>query len=220
MKSWLPWIVAVAALAGAYYFFSVGQAREAELAQLRPQAEEVKRLQAELAELKQQLVPAEELARMRKDLETLPRLRGEINQLRSQGKELSGNLQAAQRAQAVQQEVLSAENAKLRNQSQQSQEALNRLAQIQSSAPACLGGLRALEVAKTLWAADNSKPPGSVPTFDEIKSYLGQPVAACAAGGDYALNAVGTPAACSVHGSAAGFPAAAPGTPPLPVPGK
>jgi hypothetical protein len=68
---------------------------------------------------------------------------------------------------------------------------------------ACQHNLRALQAAKEMWATENSKPPGAVPTdadlFGVSKQIAQKPE--CTAGGAYQLNAVKESPTCSVHGA-------------------
>ena len=203
MKSLIPWVCVVALLAGAYFLYSAGQAKEVELAVLRAQVEELKVARAENEELKKQVIPAAELTKLRKDNEDLPRLRAEIRQLRETSRELTNMVDKAARVQVGQAQALAAENAALRTQTQQLQDATAQAAQQQANAalaPACIATLRALEVAKHMWAADNARIAGSVPTVADLQPYLRAVLPACPSGGTYSINALGVFASCSVPG--------------------
>ena len=114
MKSLIPWVCVVALLAGAYFLYSAGQAKDVELAALRAQVEELKVARAEIDELKKQVIPTAELTKLRKDHEDLPRLRAEIRQLRETSRELTNMVDKAARVQVGQAQALAAENAALR----------------------------------------------------------------------------------------------------------
>ena len=62
---------------------------------------------------------------------------------------------------------------------------------------ACINNLKQIDGAKQQWALENRKTETDVPTEADILKYLpAKPV--CPSGGTYTINAVGTPAACSV----------------------
>ncbi len=203
MKSLIPWVCVVALLAGGYFLYSAGQAKEVELAVLRAQVEELKVVRAENEELKKQIIPAAELTKLRKDNEDLLRLRAEIRQLRETSRELTNMVEKVARVQVGQAQALAAENAALRTQTQQLQDASAQAAQQQANAalaPACIATLRTVELAKHMWAADNARIAGSVPTLADLQPYLRTVVPACPSGGTYSINAVGVFATCSIPG--------------------
>ena len=69
---------------------------------------------------------------------------------------------------------------------------------------ACISNLRQIEGAKQTWALENKKPRTAVPTWDDLLPYLGRgargSILVCPEGGTYQINAVNTPATCSVPG--------------------
>jgi general secretion pathway protein G len=64
---------------------------------------------------------------------------------------------------------------------------------------ACINNLREIDAAKQQWALEKGKRPTDVPTWDDLKPYLGK-IPHCPAGGTYTINAVGEPPQCSVPG--------------------
>src|SRR5260370_35597680 len=100
MKIALPWILAVALLAGLAFLYSSTRQKDADLAQLRQDNEEIPKLRAEIDELKKAAVPADEVTRLRKDNEDLLRLRNEVRKLRDQSGQLSNQLVTAQARQS------------------------------------------------------------------------------------------------------------------------
>src|SRR5690242_5942589 len=96
MKSLFPWLLAVAALAGAYFFHTTSAQKEMELAKSRAEVQELQTLRAENEELKKVQVQADELGRLRKDNADLPRLRNEIRQLKEEKLALTKQTQTAQ----------------------------------------------------------------------------------------------------------------------------
>jgi hypothetical protein len=64
---------------------------------------------------------------------------------------------------------------------------------------ACINNLRQIDAAKQQWALEKGKQATDVPTWDDLKPYLGR-IPHCPAGGTYTINAVGDPPQCSVPG--------------------
>jgi uncharacterized protein (DUF3084 family) len=202
MKTILPWLIAVLALGGAFFFYNSNQSKSAEVAKLQAEVQQLDSLRSELTELKTQQVAPAELAQLRKDKEDLLRLRNEVGKLRSESQQLAKQAQSAQTALAAvqQQQVqtlqqLQTENQQLRGAAQQAQQIdlLN----------ACINQLRQLDGAKQQWALENTKAADAVPTAQEIAPYLrDQVLPACPAAGKYTLNAVSVAPTCSIAGHA------------------
>ena len=203
MKSVLPWVLVAALLAAGYFLYSGGSAKDAEIARLNQNMQELTGLRAENAQLKNAAVSQDELGRLKKDNEDLPRLRGEIRQLREQGKQLSNQLhtaqsqgsQSQQQQQQYQQQLL-AENQALKNQNQQAN------AQAAAQANACINNLRQIDGAKQQWALENKKTATSVPTAADLQPYIPNGFPVCPAGGSYTLNNMQTAPTCTVRGHA------------------
>ena len=214
MKIALPWILAVALLAGLAFLYSSTRQKEVDLAQLRQDNEEIPKLRAEIDELKKAAVPADEITRLRKDNEDLLRLRNEVRKLRDQSGQLSNQLSTAQarQSQVLQQQQqqqqqaaqLAAENQSLR-QVQQSQAAVQAQS-AKGQTAACINNLRQIDGAKQQWALENKKTANSIPTFADIAPYLGPGFQGapptCPSGGVYTLNAMDAPPTCSIPGHA------------------
>jgi len=204
MKTFLPWIVAVLALGGAYYFYNANQYQAAELTKLRGEVQEIENLRTEIVELKSHHVSADEVAQLRKDRDDLLRLRNEVRQLRDDKQQLTQQAQTAQAA--VQRAQTETRRAQEQAQAQsQQQAALLARAQDQTQAllNACINNLRQLDGAKQQWALENNKQAQDVPTAREIAVYLSDnTLPACPAGGQYALNAIGAVPTCTVAGHA------------------
>jgi len=64
---------------------------------------------------------------------------------------------------------------------------------------ACINNLRQIDAAKQQWALEKGKQATDVPTWDDLKPYLGR-IPHCPAGGTYTINAVDEPPQCSVPG--------------------
>lgn len=202
MKTILPWVVAVLAIAGAVFLFNSNQSKSTALAKLQSEVQEMETLRNEVAELKSQKVAPAEIEQLRKDKEDLLRLRNEVSQLRNKEKELTRQAQSAQAAlvgaqqqQAQQLQQLQAANQQLRGAAKQVQQIdlLN----------ACINNLRQIDAAKQQWALENQKTADAVPTAQDITPYVkDQVIPTCPAAGKYTLNAVGVVPTCSVAGHA------------------
>ena len=199
MKNAILWILIGAMLAGGAYLYIAGTQKDKDIARLKAESQDVAALRAELDDLKKRPDNAEEVARLRKDNEDLLRLRNEVKQLRDQSKQLGTQLQTAQaqQSQAQQQLQQMSQTAAEADQRTQAQiQKANALAQTQQ----CVNNLRQIETAKAMWAADNKKPAGSI--VGDLSPYLNNKAPACPAGGAYKINAIGTPATCTIPGHA------------------
>lgn len=203
MKTVLPWVVAVLAIAGAVLLFKSNQSKSAELQKLQAQTQELEALRTEFTELKSQQVPAAEITQLRKDREDLLRLRNEVNKLRNESQQLTKQAQTAQAAlagaqaetQRAQQQVQAAAaaqaqaQAQANTQSQQQEQLLN----------ACINNLRQIDGAKQQWALENRKTAEAIPTAQDIAPYFrDQTIPVCPAAGKYALNAMNASPTCTI----------------------
>lgn len=205
MKTILPWIVAILALAGAVLLFKSNQSKSATLAQLQSAAQEAEALRNEIAELKNQQVPPAEITQLRKDKEDLLRLRNEVTRLRNESQQLTKQAQSAQAA-------LAGAQAETQQAQQQVQTLAQAQAQIQANAQlqqqadlvnACINNLRQLDGAKQSWALESKQTADAQPTAEEIALYVkGQVIPVCPASGKYTLNAVGAVPTCTIAGHA------------------
>src|ERR1017187_3374110 len=108
MKTMLPWLCVVALAVGLGLVYSASQKKDAELAALRQDSQQLEQLRVELEEMKktQSQGGSDELARLRKDNEDLLRLRNEVGQLRKEKQQLATQVQTAQsQAQGAQAQV-------------------------------------------------------------------------------------------------------------------
>jgi hypothetical protein len=68
----------------------------------------------------------------------------------------------------------------------------------------CINYLRQIDGAKQQWAYENRKTTNDVPTWEDIRPYLGYPSYAarlhCPLGGTYTIGRVGEPPRCSYPG--------------------
>ena len=205
MKTILPWIVAILAIAGAVFLFNSYKTKSEQLAKFQAQAQEVEALRNEMAELKSQQVPAAEITQLRKDKEDLLRLRNEVTRLRTESQQLAKQAQSAQNA-------LAGAQAETQRAQQQAQAAVQAQAQTLVNAQnqqqvqllnACINNLRMLDGAKQQWALEKQKTVEAVPTAEEIAFYLkDQVIPVCPATGKYTLNAVGAVPTCTIPGHA------------------
>jgi preprotein translocase subunit SecD len=192
MKSILPWVIIVALLGGVYFLYTANKEKDAQLAKLSADSDELENLRAENEKLKKMPAESDELTRLRKESADLLRLRGETQRLRDENKQLTAQLAAA-RAQSSQAQQLAGENEVLRSQTQKLQEAQ---ATAQQQTDACINNLRLIDTAKQQWALDNKKTVADVPTGEDLAPYLANVTTnqlICPAGGSYSINAV---AAC------------------------
>jgi hypothetical protein len=213
MKTLFPWLVAVVALGAAGIIYQSNNSKSVDLAKLQADIQQLETLRIENAELKSQQVPAEELARLRKDNQDLLRLRNEIRQARDDKNKLAQQAQSAlseaQRAQAeaqaaqVQVQSLST-NLQAAQASAAAQQAIaarygSTGTPEQQAARACINTLRQLEIAKQMWAVDNNKSAGAIPTPQDLAPYLKDNVfPACPSGGSYKLGAMNNVPTCSI----------------------
>ena len=213
----LPWICVVGLLIGLGWVYSAGQKKEAELATLRAESQQLQQVRAELEETKNVRAQAEgdELARLRREHEELLRLRNEARQLRTEKQQLATQVQTAQaQVQGAQKQVQGAQEQiqALRNYAvaattgQSNATARDGLAaaaleQIQTTA--CINNLRVLDGAKQQWALEKQKPRGALLTAADLAPYLrSNAVPTCPAGGIYTLNPVGLAPICNLPGHA------------------
>ena len=218
VKLLLPWLLVLGSCAGLAWFYSANQKKDAELASLRADSEQVQQLRAELEEAKKGPKESEELVRLRKDHEELLRLRNEVRQLRGEKQQLTGQIQAAEsqaanaqaQVQAQAQAIRMAQTPQTNTPEYQAAAAAFRaryglpLDPEQAKVNACINSLRLIDAAKDQWAAANQKPRGAILIAADLLPYLpGNAMPSCPAGGIYTLNPVGQAAICSIPGHAA-----------------
>src|ERR1017187_9793182 len=219
MKTLLPWLCVVALAIGLGLVYSAGQKKDAELATLRQDSQQLEQLRAELDELKKNQTQggSDELARLRKDNEDLLRLRNEVGQLRKEKQQLATQVQTAQsQAQGAQAQVesLRTNPPQASAAGQPNAAALEAIAaaygldrsltpQQQQQAVGCINNLRQIVVAKQMWATDKQKPPGALLTAADLAPYIPTITSlTCPAGGVYTLNPVGISPICNIPGHA------------------
>ena len=200
MKLVIPWVCVFALRVGCFYFFSQTKEDQKQIVAFQADSEELNRLRAENVELRKLQVEHDELVKLRNDQEELLRLRAEVGPLRKQNKDLTAQLQLArvQSSAALQEQhkasELSAENQALRSQFEKAQQE-----QARDHQEKCIANLRRIEAAKDLWAQENQKPPGSVPTAAQLAAYCqNNAFPVCPDGGTYTVNPLGMAPTCSI----------------------
>ena len=164
MKSFLPWLVALALFGVAAFFFSTNRKLESETASLRETAAKVESLRSELDQLKTSGSPAqaEQIAQLRKDNQELNKLRNDVRQLRDDKQQLSQQTQQAQaqiRAAQNQVQTLSTnlQAAQLADAQRRFAERYGRPATGEADpVAACINNLRQIDGTKQQWALENN----------------------------------------------------------------
>ncbi len=68
----------------------------------------------------------------------------------------------------------------------------------------CINNLRQIDNAKQFWALEHQAPLSAIPTWDDIRPYLGRgtngPIPKCPAGGVYTIGLLSNAPTCSVKG--------------------
>jgi chromosome segregation ATPase len=219
MKVLLPWLCVAVLAIGLGWVYSAGQRKNAEVAALREESQQLQQVRAELEQVKSARTQAasDELARLRKELEDLPRLRNEVSQLRREKQQLSTQVQTVQaQAQSAQEQVqaLRANPAQPGAPAQMDAAAAaaykarygtDRLTPEQAQVAACINNLRVIDGAKQQWALEKQKQRGALLTAADLAPYLrGNAMPVCPAGGVYTLNPVGLAPICNMPGHTVG----------------
>ena len=201
MKNFIPWLVALLAVGGAFYFHSVEQKAAQTIAVLQPQVQELQTVREENEQLKSNQVSSNELERLRKDSTEALKLRNEIQSLRGEQAKLK------QQAQAAQNQIQQAQA--------QAQVAQTQLSTLRPAAAAvappslspqeladrCLNNLRQIDAAKQQWALENKKNESDIPTPKELTVYFKETMfPSCPAGGQYTIGRVSDVPTCSIPG--------------------
>jgi chromosome segregation ATPase len=215
MKVLLPWLCVLGLGIGLGWVYSASQKKDAELASLRDESQQLQEVRAELQQLKNTRAQTEndELTRLRKQLEDLPRLRNEIGQLRQEKQQLATQVQTAQaQAQGAQQQMQALRakpgqpaasgqpNAALQA-ALAARQAQAAPLSAEAQAAACINNLRLIDAAKQQWALQHQKRAGALLTATDLLPYLkSNAVPVCPAGGVYTLNPVGIAPICNIPG--------------------
>ncbi len=218
MKTFLPWVLVVLALGGAYFFHVAGKSKAEALAKLEEEVQELEAVRAENAELKAAQVSSQELERLRKDNRDLLRLRNEIQQLRNANQQLTQQAATAQvevqraqaRAQAAQLQT-QALATNVPNAAQMPPEMVAAFQRRYGIAPSpqqeqvntCIRNLQTIQSAKVQWALENKKSDDVIPGAEDLLEFFKDNLLPqCPAGGQYTLNPVSTPPTCTIPGHA------------------
>jgi hypothetical protein len=202
----VPWVLAVIFAAGAAYLYTLNGRQGAELATLRPQAQQAQDMRAELdaarVTIEQQTA---ELTNLQKSDQELLRLRGEVKQLRDDKQLLNKQLMAAESAGThaqEQAEQLRAANQQLAAQTQQAQtNAVAPAASPDQQRDPCITQLHQIDDAIQKWAHDNNKPDNAPVTPQDLLPYLpGGVFPKCPSGGTYSMGTAGQIPVCSTPG--------------------
>ena len=215
LKSLLPWLCVLGLLIGLAWMYAASQKKEADLAALREDSQQLQKLRAEIEEARTTRTQAEsaELVRLRKDNEDLLRLRNEVRQLRGEKQQLATQVQTAQaQAQGAQAQVQALRANPAQAAGQPAPAARSAVAghaglppqtPEQQQASACINNLRQIDGAKQQWALERQKKKGALLTPADLAPYLpGNTVPACPAGGVYTLNPVAISPICNIPGHA------------------
>ncbi len=217
LKSLLPWLCVLGLIIGLALVYAAGHQKDAELAALREDSQQLQQLRAEVEEAKTNQVrtESEELGRLRKEHDELLRLRNEIRQLRGDKQQLTTQLQTAQsQVQGAQAQIQAlraspaqpAAPGQLNPAAQAAFAARYGLAATNSEQAViamCINNLRLIDGAKQQWALEHQKPPSALVTEADLRPYLqSNAVPVCPGGGVYTLNPVRMVPICSIPGHA------------------
>ena len=213
MKIIIPWVVAVLALGGVFYFHQAETKTAQTVAELQQQVQQLQAVKTENEQLKASQVSSDEVDRLRADSHELLKLRNEVQMLHGEQAKLKQAADTAQRNyQQVQTEV---EQAQAQAQAAQAKAAQAQLLAVQRAAApgaltpqsmmnACINNLRQIDAAKNQWALEKGKKGDAVPTAEDIAPYIRLDadgnIPKCPAGGSYTLNAVNVAPTCSIDG--------------------
>lgn len=196
MRSTLPWIVVLILIAGGGLLISANRRQAAEITRLQQSASADAAKGNTAADAAKPGAEAAQVEQLRKDHEELLRLRNEIRQLREDNRRLTSDLQKSQQSAAAHQQQLEAGMAEVQQLKQQSAQAEKN-----QQVVICINNLRQVEAAKTQWALENNRPPGTMPTSQNLMAYFpNKSFPTCPGGGVYNLNPIGQPPTCSVPG--------------------
>lgn len=218
MKLLLPWLCVMGLLISLGWLYFAGQKKDAELATLRGDREQLQELRAKLEEIKRPHAQAasDEVVRLRKDNEGLLRLRNEVGQLRKEKQKLAAQVQTAQAQVNASRSTLAAQATKqAEEQDSAAHHAQTRALAVSyrldpslatrddQQAFECITYLRQIDGAKQQWALDNRRSADTSPTAADIAPYLeSHTLPTCPAGGAYTLNPVNVGPRCSIPGHA------------------
>lgn len=203
MKLLIPWLVALLAIGGVFYFHNTTQQATQAVATLQQQVQELQVVREENERLKTNQISKDELEQFQKDSHEVLKLRNQVQLLRGEQDKLKQSAQAAQNQ---------SQQARAQIEAVQSQLAAAR--QVAAARPAttprtaedaknsCINQLRQMDAAKNQWALENKKTSDAIPTERDISPYIKLDadgnLPKCPAGGTYTLNALSTSPTCSI----------------------
>ena len=205
MKIFIPWLVALLALGGVFYFHNTTQQATQTVATLQQQVQELQVVREENERLKTNQVPKDELERLQKDSHEVLKLRNQVQMLRGEQDKLKQSAQAAQsqsqqalgRIEAVQDQLTAARQAAAAKPALPIESAEDQTVR-------CINLLRQMDAAKNQWALQNNKTDDAIPTERDISPYIKLDadgnIPKCPAGGAYTINAVSVTPTCSIAG--------------------
>jgi hypothetical protein len=217
MKTLLPWLCVLGLAAGLGWLYSADKKKDADMAVLREDSQQLQQVKAELEQVKAAGAQAatDELTRLRKEHDELLRLRNEARQLRTDKQQLSAQAQTAQvQAQRAQAQVQTLQANPAQPGAPAATDAAARAAfearygltsqnTQQAQVNACINNLRMIDGAKQQWALEKQKGPNAMPTAADLSPYLrSNTLPVCPAGGVYTLNPVYLAPLCNIPGHA------------------
>ena len=205
MKIFIPWLVALLALGGVFYFHNTTQQATQTVATLQQQVQELQVVREENERLKTNQVPKDELERLQKDSHEVLKLRNQVQLLRGEQDKLKQSAQSAQnqsqqaqaRIEAVQDQLTAARQAAAAKPALPIESAEDQTVR-------CINLLRQMDAAKNQWALQNNKTDDAIPTERDISPFIKLDadgnIPKCPAGGTRTINAVNVTPTCSIAG--------------------
>jgi len=213
MKALLPWLCVVGLAIGLGWVYSANLKKDAELAVLRVDSQQLEQLRTELEATNsaQTQAQSDELTRLRKENADLLRLRNEVSQLRKEKQQRAAQFQTAEaQAQGAQDQVQALRTSPVQipapgQFSPAARPAATPEATEQRQTAICINNLRLIDGAKAQWALEKQKPKGALLTVADLAPYLKtNALPICPAGGVYTINPVGYAPLCSIPGHTLG----------------
>ena len=206
MKIIIPWLVALLAIGGVFYFHNTTQQATQAAATLQQQVQELQTVREENEKLKTSQVSKDELERLQKDSHEVLKLRNQVQLLRGEQDKLKQSAQAAQNQSQQAQAQIEAVQSQLKTAQQAAVTARTAAlpATAEDQANSCINLLRQIDAAKNQWALETGKTGDALPTEHDIAPYLKLDadgnIPKCPAGGTRTINAANVSPACSIAG--------------------
>lgn len=197
-----PWILVLAFLAAAGFFFNTNQKSEVELAKLRQENAALSQANAAMEAKAAETQNADAIL-SDKEREELVRLRNEVGKLRREKLQLGSQVQQAQQKaeQLLQSQLAQKEQqAQLQKQNQQLADSAEEQ-QIVQARNQCINNLRQIDGAIQQWALEYKQPASATVTMENLLPYFRNSAApACPSGGIYTLGTVEAQPTCNIPG--------------------